>query len=395
MSVDLTPYAEEAGKGLPNEMPDMDIARERQAFYDYDGARYERRFRRDSESSFDFQGRSHRASGFLHECVSVLCRHLYNPGPARRWSKDGPDRLLQRVYADNWINAIWHACDTLATLNDTCAIQIDAGRGDFKIKPITYRVWGREDVAIFPDPDNANEPIVVCTVDQYDMQTRYRLWSDTEVWTGLTKKVTDGWTMGRVVDHWIKEDHDYGCLPFTMVHYHLPIRSIKQVIGIGTYLWKAEVHIDNRLMKMDESIPKYLDPMLLGKGFPDGWKPDIEPGRLILAPRANPNMNQGGDYEPGEPASIDPISTMIDVAGSWDDLSRFISQALQASEIPESAIRMEQQLAAPSGIALMIEQEPLLKRAETRREMYKVYENDLATRTLRCIQGHYGKVVAA
>lgn len=281
-----------------------------------------------------------------------------------------------------------HKCDTLATLNDTVAIQIDAGAGNFKLKPISYRVWSREKIAIWEDPDNANEPIVLCTVDRYDAQTRYRLWSDEEVWTGLTKKSTDTWNQGRVVQTWKKEEHSYGCLPFTLIHYHLPIESIEEVVGIGTYLWKAEIHIDNRLATMDEAIPKALSPILMAKGLPDGYKPIIEPGRLIFMPRSGAGPQPDGSYDPGEYATIEAVFTQLDIAGSWDDLSRFINQAMEAAEVPVSAVRMEQ-MGVASGISLMVEQEPLLKRAENRREMYNVYETDLARRTLMCVDGHY------
>ena len=57
--------------------------------------------------------------------------------------------------------------------------------------------------------------------------------------------------------------------------------------------------------------------------------------------------------------------------------------------MPISAARMEQQGVA-SGIALMVEQEPLLKRAEKRRHTFKVYECDLARRTLVVTANHYG-----
>lgn len=391
LSVNLNQYREEVESGLQNEIGAMDLAQERQSFYDYDGFRYEKRFRRDTENSFDFQGRSHRASGFLHQCVGVLCRHLYSPGPSRRWDDDSGDKILQRVYADNLINSLLHECDKLSTLNDRVAIQIDAGKGDLKLKPITYRVWGREQHCVWCDPNNANEPEVVCTIDKFDNQRRARLWSDAEVWTFLSKKFDpDKPSEGRVLYLQTKEPHDYGCLPYTFWHYELPIRSFDGVVSIGRYLWGAEIHIDDRLSLMDESIKKYINPIPTAAGMPDGWKPVIEPGRFINLPRVGSGPNADGTYSPGEFAKLEYLSTLVDVAGSWDDLDRFGKQALAAASIPENQVRMEQ-IGVASGISLMVEQEPLLKRAENRREMAKVYETDLGRRTLTCFANHYGR----
>jgi hypothetical protein len=395
MPTSLEQYREEVESGLPNERRDMDQAAERQAFFDYEGFRYEKHFRRDAESSFDFQGRSHRPSGFLRECIEVLCEHLYCPGPARRWSESAGDELLQRVYTDNLINSLMLEADTLSTLNEVTAIQIDAGLGDFALKPITYRLWGKEQFAVWTDPDSAATPIAVCTKDTYDLQTRYRLWSDAEVWTFTTERLQTGLAGGtfptaggRVAYLRSKEDHDYGCLPFTFVHYTLPIRSF-DVTCIGEYLWKAEITIDDRLSILDESIKKYLNPIPVAEGVPADWKPNVEPGRFIRLPRAGPILTPAGGYEPGEFARLYYLTATIDVTSAWDDLLKYINQALEASRVPASAVRMQEQGVA-SGIALIVEQEPLLKRAERRRATFAVYEQDLACRTLLAAGNHYG-----
>ena len=392
MPVNLQPYAEEIKSGLPNEMPLMDAALERQAFFDYNGFRYERHFRRDAESSFDFQGRSHRMSGFLNQCIRALCKHVYNPGPSRRWIDGGSESqvFLDKVYTDNFFDAIMLAADQLSTLNGTVAIQIDAGAGNYADKPLTYRLWGREEHCVWVDPDNANVPLVVCTRDKFDEQIRYRLWSDTECWTFLTAKLKIGeeTTGGRLAELRSKEPHEYGCLPFSFVHYHLPIRTF-DVVPVGEFLWKAEIHIDDRVSRLDESIHKHLNPTPWAQGMPESWKPDLEPQRFIRLPPKQPYLDASGTYQPGEYATLGYLQVTIDVAGAWDDLARYIRQALEAADIPESAVRMEQ-MGVASGISLMVEQEPLLKRATARRIMFNVYEHDIGKRSLLCAGNHYG-----
>lgn len=388
MPVNLKPYQDEIEAGLPNEQTQWDLAQERQAFYDFDGFKYERRFKRDAESSFDFQGRSHRASGFLHQCVCKLTDHLYSPGPSRRWDDPSGDKVLQRIYADNLINALLHWADIKSTLNDSVAIQIDA-TGNFALKPIKYRFWARQNHVVYCDPDNADEPQVVITRDKYDGQTRFRLWSDTEVWTSTTKKANENYMDGRAAFLRTKEPHDYGCLPFSFFHYHLPIESLDEIVAIGTYLWKADIHIDDRLSLLDESIKKYINPVAWSKGMPSGWKPILEAGRFINLPRSAPSVDSNGNYVPGESTELGYTSALVDIAGSWDDTERFIRQALSVAGIPESTVKMEATTMA-SGVSLIIEQEPLLKRAENRRPMAMVYETDLARRTLLCVGNHYG-----
>jgi hypothetical protein len=391
----LNAYREEVEAGLPNEIAFLDRALERQAYYDYEGQRYERRFRRDAESSFDFQGRSHRQSGFLRETIGKLCAHLYNPGPSRRWSEPSGDEFLQKVYRDNLINSLMLRADCLSTLNDVVAIQIDAGEGDFERKPLTYRLWAREQFCAWCDGDEPTIPVVVCTKDLFDGQMRYRLWNDEEVWTFLSKKLDPGTgggeptSGGRVARLEKKEPHDYGCLPFSFIHYELPIQQFYGV-AIGEFLMGAEVTIDNRLMLLDESIQKYLNPIPVAEGVDELWKPNIEPGRWIRMPLANPRLDSGGNYVAGDYAKLYYVQASIEVQAAWEDLRNYIDQALEAAEIPKSSVRMEQ-MGVASGISLMVEQEPLLKRAENRRAGFTVYETDLAQRSLTCAGNHYGK----
>ncbi len=387
--VDLTPYAQEVERGLPNERQHLAAAEQRQNFFDYDGDRWESLFKRDAESSFDFQGRPHRPSGFLRMCVEVLTEHLYSPGPSRTWTDPTGQDLLDRVYADNLVDTILGEADVLSTLNQAAAIQIDAGEGDFETAPITYRVWGKEQFVAWPDPDDPRKPAAICTRDLYDLRTRYRLWSDTEVWTYYTKR-GDGTSGGRVAHLESREPHDYGCLPFTLVHYKLPVRDF-DVSCPGEFLHKAEVRIDNRLNFLDESIQKHLNPIPVAEGVDAAWKPTLEPMRFIRMPLSNPTIAPDGGYAPGQYARLYFLQPQVDVAGAWADLSSYINQALRAARVPISAALIDEQPGVISGIALILAEAPLFKRARKRHGIFAVYEQDLARRTLLCAGSHYGR----
>jgi hypothetical protein len=387
--VNLKPFADECEAGLPNAKTDIDGAMKRQAFFDYDGFRYEADFKRDAESSFDYQGRSHRPSGFLRQCIEILTEDVYAPGPSREWQDEAGDALLQQVWRDNHIDPLMSEAERLCTLNDVAAIQIDAGDGDYTAKPITYRLWGREQFHCWTDPDDVTRPVAVVTLDKYDMQTRYRLWNELEVITFLTKKASE-MKGGRVAYQvGAPEPHDYGCIPFTFVPYTLQIRDF-WVSSIGELLGKVEIAIDNRLSTLDESISKHMNPIPVAEGVPDAWKPIVEANRFMRMPLAAPRIGPTGGYEPGERARIYFLDRRIDVSGAWLDCENYMNAALTAARVPLSAARMEQAGVA-SGISLLVEHAPLLKRARKRQGAYKIHETSLGRKTLVCAGNHYGK----
>jgi len=125
--IDLRPYGLEVERGLQNERPRLNDAVMARAFYDYEGRRYATLFQRDAETVFDFLGRPYRPAGFVREVVDVLTEHLYCPGPTRTWSDAGGQKFLEQVYGDNHLDALMLRADQLSTLEDVCAIQIDAG----------------------------------------------------------------------------------------------------------------------------------------------------------------------------------------------------------------------------------------------------------------------------
>lgn len=385
--INLKDIGRECLAGLPNAKADIDLALKKQAYFDYDGFRYEADYKRDAESSFDFQGRPHRPSGFLRQCIEILSEDVYSPGPTRAWTAAVGDEVLQQIYRDNHIDALLGEADRLCTLNDVAAVQIDAGAGDYEAKPITYRLWGREQFHCWTDPNDSRSVQAVVTIDKYDLQTRYRLWSDREVWTYISKKAVD-WK-GDAFELISQETHDYGVIPFSFVHYTLPIRDFF-TSSIGDLLHKAEIRIDDRLSQIDESIAKHLNPVPVAEGVPADWKPIVEPNRFIRMPLAAPRIGTTGGYEPGERARLYFLERHVESEAAWQDILNYVNLCLESARIPLSVARMEQSGVA-SGISLLVEQAPLLKRARKRRGPFRVYETDLARRTLLCCGNHYGR----
>jgi hypothetical protein len=383
---DLTQYGLEVERGLQNERPRLNDAVMARAFYDYEGRRYATLFMRDAETTFDFLGRPYRPSGFVREVVDVLTEHLYAPGPTRQWSDDAGQELLDRVYQDNHIDSLMLRCDQLSTLADVCAIQVDAMEGEFAERPLTLNLWEAGEFTAWTDPNNAREVVAVCTIDRFDQQTRYRLWNAAEVWTYLTKK-GDGTAGGRVADLQSKEPHDYGCVPFSFIHYDLPIQQF-WAAGISELLVNAEIRLNDRLSRLDEAINKHLNPVATATNVPSDWQPVIEPLRFIKL-RSTGGIGATGGYEAGKDPVLAYLQAQIDTAGAWLDLTNYLNQVLEALRVPASSVRMEQTGVA-SGISLIVEQAPLLTRARRRRYPFQVYEASLAKTILTCAGTHYG-----
>ena len=381
----LAAIREEIEAGLPNEKGALDEARENHAFFDLDAERYIPM--REAESTFDYERREKRTSGFMRECIEVLTDDLYSPGPSRTFDVPAGQKFLEKVWQDNLVDALMQRADELTHINRVVAVQVDACEGVFDEKPITLRLWGRDEFLVWTSPEDITKVAAVCTIDRWDLTTRYRLWTADLVEEYKTDKAegTAGGTAPVLVS---SLPHDYGRIPFGFCWYDLPVRSFFPA-SPGTFLRRAECRIDDRLSRLDESIHKHLNPLPVAKNVPDDWQCIIEPQRFIILRSRGPVMTDNG-YMPGAEPSLEYLQPKIDVSGAWLDLTNFANQALEASRVPLCAVRAEQDGTA-SGFALVCEQAPLLKRAKRRRAPAFFSECDIAKAILECAGNHYGK----
>lgn len=386
----------EVERGLAGEASlRMELAQRALDYYNFQGRKHMEDARNDAETPLDYIRRKYRQGGITRQAVRILTQHMYSPGPGRQWDVPAGQAFLDRVYEDNHVDAKLLRADQLAMLGDACAIQIDAGEATFEDKPITLRLWGAEEFHVWEDPDNRTVPGAVCTKDKYDETARYRLWTADRVHTFVTSKAT-GTAGGRVARKVAEEDNTYGCLPFAFVHNEYPARCFWET-GIGDLIVEAEVRSNDRLSRLDQSIHKHLNPFPWAKGVPPGFQVILgQPNMFITLPGKARIPGQGGDYQQPDSPEVGYLQAMIDVAGAWEDLRGFILQVFEAAGIPQSAVRMEQTGVA-SGIALIVEQAPLLTRARERRPYFGYYEADLARTILRCAGNHYrrGDLLAA
>jgi hypothetical protein len=393
---DLTAIDEDVEKGLASQQHRMDAAAMAQAFWDYDGRKLMPLFMREAETPFDFQLRPYRMSGLCRQIVEILCEHLYSPGPGRVWglpdakpeTKSPGNDFLQLVYDDNSIDAMMCRADQLSTLSNVAAMQVDVDEGVFQDKPVTLRLWGAEDFSVWTDPDNRVIPKVVCTVDRFETTATYRRWTETEcsIFHADSKiKMAEG----KVAVFVESIPHKYGCLPFSFIHAVQPITTFWET-GPGAMLVSGEINTNSRLSQLAEAIGIHLNPVGLAENCDENWNPILKPGLFNRVNSAKMRVDQTGGYVDGMPPKVYYLQAMIDIAGAWDDLGKFLTQILQALRIPAEAVRMEK-IEASSGIALIVEQAPLLTRARARHKPFTLYETDIARTILRCAGGHYGR----
>jgi Phage portal protein, SPP1 Gp6-like len=383
----LSAIYDDVEKGLAAQQHRLNDCAMSQAFWDYRGKRFMQVFLRDAETPFDFVARPYRMAGLVRQIVTILCEHLYSPGPSRTWSEPEGDEFLKRVYADNHFDAMMLRADQLSTLNDVAAIQVDADEGVWQDRPVTLRLWSAADFHAWTDPGNRTEPRVACTIDRFEEKDVYRVWTETDVRTYETRK-DEQLAGGRAARLIGQEDHDYGCLPFAFVHAEQPITTFWET-GIGGMLTQAEIRMNDRLSRLDESINKHLNPLPVAEGVDDNFQVIMEPQRFLKLRGAQMRPGASGGMEDGPPPRLYYLSPTIDVAGAWDDLLKYLNQVLEAMRVPIAAVRMEQ-AGIESGIALVVEQAPLLTRARARRRPFSLYETNIGRTILRCSGNHYG-----
>ncbi len=396
---DLDLIREDVSLGLKSQTERLDAAAMAAGFWDYEGKRFMAVFLRDAETPFDYVARPYRQAGLTRQLVEILCAHLYSPGPGRTWSlpgegqdtKSAGNEFLAKVYTDNSIDALMNRADQLSTLSNVAAVQVDVDEGVFQDKPVTLRLWGAEDFAVWTDPQNRTVAKVCCTIDRFESRATYRLWTDEGcyVYQSDEKLAGGGLAAGQVATFEAFYPHKYGCLPFAFVHAVQPITSFWEV-GPGPLIVAGEVRSNDRLSRLDESVNKHINPIPFAQNVDEHWQPIIEPQGFI---RIKPSMMRPGPtggYDDGPQPSVYYLEAHIDIAGAWDDLARYLTQLLQALHIPAEAVRMEK-IEASSGIALIVEQAPLLTRARTRHKPFAIYETSIARTILRCAGNHYSK----
>lgn len=354
---------EEIRGGLKCGKEERDAALVALDYYELRGAKYIQR--RDGESFSDYVARTKRSLPFTRRVVDLLCSHLYNPGPARRFEDDALGEWWELVAEDNLVNALWQRADKYATLHGTSMFQ--AARTGDPMHPVKVHLWTRDQFETFTPPDDSTTVTHVVTIERIDETTVYKWWSADKIRTYRSKKLglhqTSG---GQVAEYMNEEDNVYGILPFSFVHYDLPVRSFT-THGLGCYLSEINQGIDSEASDMAEAVKAYHKPKgVLYNGSAD--QQIIDKVGAFIRVNANPS-----DFETVPPPRLEYLQAQLDITGGWDNIRSAILTVLEGLGIPETAYRLNQ-ATLPSGAAQVAEQAPLADYSRARQEPYKLYE---------------------
>jgi hypothetical protein len=323
-----------------------------------------------------------RTSRLMRRVVHTLTSNLYKRDPIRTLEAgEDASTWLNDAYRRLGMAPKWAKADQFALVGDVAAFQF-AGGTDPEF-PVKVHLWAADQLCVWLDPDDPLEPVAVATIDAFDASRRLRLYTKEWVATYVTGKMgpfqTSGGTAwqsrGKVPTPYL-DGAGAAYLPFSFVHAEEPTTDF-WTPGLGDFLRQVNDFINFRLDRLGDSIRFIERPILVAAGVALDWTvpADLQPGQIIKLPAFISNIGEGGASSTPTLSHVSPDLAYI--AADWLDLNNYIDHALETAGIPPGTVRMVGN--AASGIAMMIEQAPLLAWAEGRRKPYRRYEDQAAT----------------
>jgi hypothetical protein len=360
-----------------------DRARRNYEFYRGDFSRYSPRVRTGLWKSPRYQ----RTSLLMQRIVEGLCKHLYARGPARSLpDSTEATEWLNAQYAREGIDSLLQEADRLSCVGDVAAIQV-AATGDPE-KPVKFHLWPAHQLVVFESEDDPCRAEAVATIDCYDQRRRLTLWTADEVRVFMTNKGDE--TAGGTAFYPVgpAEENYFGVLPFAFVHFNPPNTEFWSG-GPGDHLQEANDYINFFLTEIGDSIRYCAKPIVKTHGVRDGWTPPTpsEAGDVWNVPSAFTDAT--GNGIPAEVSYLQPDLGFVESA--WSDAQSYIDHTMECNNCPPAEIRMDQS-GVSSGVAIVMEQMPLVIRAQGRQRAYARYERDLARVTLAVGSAELGQL---
>jgi hypothetical protein len=365
--------------GLPNETKRLDHAKTNIEVYNGN--------HHDPEMIYyDADKRARRDLPLMSKVIDALTGFTYQDPPTRIvHDQANATKYLEKVYNQNQMTTLLRASDRYRHAGDIFAIQVHP-TGDPE-KPIKCYGWTADSFVWWVDSSDQTEPVAVCTIDRYDNQTRYRLWTDTECRTYITKKWNGETSGGRVPFLQSIEPHNFGIIPFAYQHYRLPVTQFSEG-GIGCILSQMERHVNFRLMETSDHL-RFSKP----RGFLMGVSADKELGRR---PRAGELERFAARSADARNEALLPhvewLTPPMDwVDKEWDDLRYYWNWMLESVGVPAASIPLDKAIIATvSGAALIARNIPLFLYAKNSQEQYRHYEAQLAKVVMTVTDKTYG-----
>lgn len=369
-------------KGLPDEHERLRVALVNKNYYDLKG--WKHLGYHETETEFDKASRPHRCVGFLRKVIRTMCR-VYSPGPGRRVEdSDEADTAIAEIFEQEHANERLKEAERFAMLNKCSMIQVVAtGEPD---RPIRLQTLGAHEFAVWCSDKEPDEPWAVCTITVISRSvTRYQLFTADEVRTYLATtqqggKANEAPRVQRDTTPGANGLNPYRTLPFVPVHHERPCGGFWDTVDVGDFLRRANWNIDRELSDLGNHVKLFMDAILYGWNIPVDWRPVIRPGVPVIIPRQFNTVN-----------SPDPMlgfmQPQLAVEQVWQDARNVADQVLTDLELPLSTARGEA-TTVESGIALIVEQTPLLHYLTERQPYFTEVETELV-RVVLLVLGYY------
>lgn len=364
--------------GLQAHVPRLDEARTARDYYEMKNERH-LEARRD-ETWDDFRHRPKRFDLLTREAVEALTEHLYTPGPVRVWEgSPAAAEWLAATYERIGINARMHHADVLSHLGGVVALEVaieavddqaeaDAGAADGEV---CVYVYGADEYTVWTSLSDPSEPWAVCTrtCDPLSQVTEYRLWTADTRWTFRSRSAVGATAGGRVADLVDETPNPLGRLPFVFASYE-PAVDTFWVACPGPLLAEVNHGLDRAWSNLAQAVEEHLCPIGIARNVRSDFRLRRVPGGFAILPKDAQSINGQGTPD------LEYLQATIDAETAIREAESAAERALRQVGVPPT--RGRGSASASSGIALLVEAEPLLRRARTRQPHWSQIEQELA-----------------
>jgi hypothetical protein len=297
--------------------------------------------------------------------IEILCG-LYRRPPRR--SVNSAERVAKRMH-DAWreseIDSFMLSVDSMTRLTGTVAVRPYYDKAAGRVR---YWLFTQDKLRVIADEENPASPkAVVIKWAARDAKNPARLVRIAHVWTAeeFTKLVDGAEVKGA------RAAHNFGRVPLVFFHDRHDFESFF-TYGRGRDVCQANCIINNKLTHKLETI------IYQGLGIPVLTNPSPNK-EIVFSPKRAITI----ELPPGREGGLEFVSPNAPIAELIQDIESDIQNLLLVNRIPESAIRIK--AGAPSGVAIIAENIPLIEDREERVMLFANKERELAELTLRTL----------
>ena len=338
-------------------------------YFELNGANYI--LRRSNEESADFEDRPKVSLPITYASIRALTRHLYNPGPTRSHPEKDVNAFLDLAYAGAELDLLAAKADEWALLCGVSAIGLTArprfGLGNFRLD-----VFGAHEMATWCLSDDPENPYAVCVISRDRDEVTYTLWNEESQRVYVAK--------GDIPTKVSEIENPYKRIPFAFYHAFGPVVRHFWEGGIGHYLGQINGAAD----------AGFSDAMNgLSSSIPIAYAVNCDPAqRIRRSPNAMNFLNGRSSMANGPTPEIGFAQSPYDARLAFSASSGMAESAIEYLGVPRSAFVAGGSMAT-SGVALLLEQMPLIVDAQRRKRFATRFETRLATMVLESVGNFY------